>query len=219
MIVRTFVFFLMAFTLAACAQTKHRGSLSKYEKSVEFVESIITDASIEDGLYQALIEYKKENETASKRLSNEALDEINVLLTREMINNRIRLISKIAILLTAEFTDNEIVTLHSIKDIEALKSAHKKIKQNSGNTNVGSYLTQAEIKAIKSLKNVENFETLLPKFRSLEPKIKETGKEFSDEIIINVFPELLKIIIKYEPLVSASLFHQSQRPPNAYDSP
>lgn len=215
MIVRTFILLLITFTLTACAQTKHRVSLSKYEKSVEFVESIITDASIEDGLYKALIKYKKENATAPKRLSDEALDEINVLLAREMINNRIRLISKIAILLTAELTDNEIVALHSIKDIQTLKNAQNKIKQNLSSTNVRANLTQAEINAIKSLKNVDDLVTLLPKFQALEPKIKETSREFSEEIIIKIFPELLKIIIKYEPLVSASLFHQDQKPSNA----
>ena len=50
MIVRTFILLLVAFTLAACAQTNQRGSLSKYEKSVAFVENIITDSSIEKGL-------------------------------------------------------------------------------------------------------------------------------------------------------------------------
>ncbi|MFD2207760.1 hypothetical protein [Kiloniella antarctica] len=156
MIVRSFILLLVAFTLAACTQTNHRGSLSKYEKSVEFVENIITDSFIKKGLQEALAEYKEENTTASQPLSDKALDEINILLTREMLNKRVRLISKIAILITAEFTDDEIITLHSMKDFNALKTAQQKIISNPGDHNLFSKLTQTEIEAITDIKNAKN---------------------------------------------------------------
>ncbi len=205
MIVRAVITILIALTMTACAQTKHPGSLSKYEKSVEFVESIITDQSIEDALHEAFLEYKENNSTALLQLPDEALEEINALLTREMINNRVGLISKIAILFTAEFTDDEIVALHSIKDIKLLMAAQKKLQQNSDNNDHKSKLTRAEMDVISNLKNIEAFTTILPKFDALETKIEDTGKAFSEKIIITIFPELLKIIVKYEPLVSASL--------------
>ena len=204
MIIRALFTILITLTITACAQTKVPNSLSKYEKSVEFVELIITDKFIKDALQQSFSEYKQENEAAAIRLSDQAIEEINSLLTREMIKNRGVLVAKIATIFTEEFTNAEIVALYSIRNIGALIAAQKKTNQK--NTGLYGKLTPAEAKVLSDPKNIKTFATLLPKFNALKTKMENTGKEFSKEIISRIFPKFQEIMDRNELLIGAFLF-------------
>ncbi|WP_162200153.1 hypothetical protein [Kiloniella spongiae] len=152
-------------------------------------------------MLESFLEYKAENEVASVRLPDKALEEINTLLTEEMIKNRASLINKIAAIFTAEFTNDEIIALHSIKDIELLQNAHAKLSKNKGSAS----LTRQEIDALANIKNPDAFITALPKLEKLERQIEATGEEFAVEILPNILPRLLIILEENEPLLGAFL--------------
>ncbi len=202
MIPRLFLVTILITVLSACAQTRPSTSLNKHEKSVEFVEMIFTDKFIKEALLESFLQYKAENEVAAVRLPDKALEEINTLITAEMIKNRTSLINKIAAIFTTEFTNDEIIALHSIKDIELLQKAHAKLSKNKGPAG----LTRQEIDALASIKNPESFITAIPKLERLERRIEATGEEFAAEILPNILPRLLIILEENEPLLGAFLF-------------
>ncbi|WP_085908581.1 hypothetical protein [Kiloniella majae] len=202
MILRPLLAIILIVGLSACAQTRPSASLNKHEKSVEFVKMIFTDKFIKDALLESFLEYKAENEVAAVRLPDKALEEINTLITEEMIKNRASLINKIAIIFTEEFTNDEIIALHSIKDLELLQNAHAKLLKNKGTAG----LTRQEIDALANIKNPESFITALPKLEKLESRIEATGEEFAAEILPNILPQLLIILEENEPLLGAFLF-------------
>ncbi len=202
MILRLFLVIVFITGLSACAQTRSVATLNKHDKSVEFVEMIFTDKFIKEALLESFLQYKAENEAAAIRIPDKALEEINTLITEEMIKNRASLINKIAAIFTAEFTNAEIIALHSIKDIELLQKAHAKLSRDKGTAG----LTPQEIEALANIKNPESFITALPKLERLEKRIEATGEEFAAEILPNILPRLLIILEENEPLIGAFFF-------------
>lgn len=203
MILRLFLVIVFITGLSACAQTRSVATLNKHDKSVEFVEMIFTDEFIKESLLESFLQYKAENEAAAIRIPDKALEEINTLITEEMIKNRASLIDKIATIFTEELTNDEIIALHSIKDIKLFQNAHAKLAKNNGSL---SGLTRQEIDAIANIKKPESFITALPKLENLEKRMKATGEEFAVEILPKILPKLLIIMQENEPLIGAFLF-------------
>ncbi|WP_421780878.1 hypothetical protein [Kiloniella litopenaei] len=202
MILRLFIAIILITGLSACAQTKPVTSLNKHDRSVEFVEMIFTDEFIKESVLESFLEYKAKNEVAAMRIPDKALEEINALITEEMIKNRASLINKIATIFAEELTNDEIIALHSIKDITLLQKAHAKLVKNNGSI---SGLTRQEINAIANIKKPESFITAIPKLEKLENRMQVTGEEFAAEILPKILPKLLIIILENEPLIGA--FH------------
>ena len=202
MILRLFLVIVFITGLSACAQTRSVATLNKHDKSVEFVEMIFTDEFVKKSVLESFLEYKAENKVAALRIPDKALEEINTLITEEIIKNRTSLINKIATIFTEELTNDEIIALHSIKDIKLFQNAHAKLAKNNG-TLTG--LTRQEIDILSNIKKPESFLTAIPKLEKLENRMKATGEEFAKEILPKILPKLLIIFLENEPLISA--FH------------
>ncbi|MCZ4280330.1 hypothetical protein O4H49_06055 [Kiloniella laminariae] len=203
MLVRLLAFMFLLFAVSGCAQTGKTIHQNKYEKSLVLIERIITPAFIDTALAQSMDDYRKEYKFSTERLSDETLDKLTAVLSREINKTRRDLVVQLATVFTQEFTTAEINALYSIEDFDLLSRALSKLQEHENSADAFKHLTPEELKALLSLKDPKALAGAAEKIDKVVARADKISNDYVQDIIVRSLPEIFQILQDNETLVGA----------------
>ncbi|WP_020593512.1 hypothetical protein [Kiloniella laminariae] len=203
MSVRFFAFVFLLLAVSGCAQTGKTVQQNKYEKSLVLIERIITPGFIDTALAQSMENYRKEYSFSSERLSDETLDKLTAVLSREIHKTRRDLVVQLATVFTQEFTTAEINALHSIEDFDLLGRALAKLQEHENSADAFAHLTPEEYDALLSLKDPKALADAAGKVDKIIARADKISNDYVQDILLRSLPEIFQILQDNETLVGA----------------